>query len=187
MLKYLNPNKIKLISKGVDSVRSRVLNLKEQFPNLTKDLIFDTIINKFKHYHNVNDIEYKEIEDESNITNDIVNRIYKQTSSWEWLYGESPEFTNSLIHKFSWGLVDISIKVEKGKIIKKDIFSDCLITEFIDIIKEKFITEEDKEMSYDREGFDEIMGSLKRLDGIREKREYMRYIEEMEETLVKYI
>ena len=37
LLKYLNPNKAKLISKGVDSVVSRVMNLSEQVPNITHD------------------------------------------------------------------------------------------------------------------------------------------------------
>lgn len=35
--KYLNPNKKKLESKGVDSVVSRVMNLKEINPNITHE------------------------------------------------------------------------------------------------------------------------------------------------------
>jgi lipoate-protein ligase A len=35
--KYLNPNKKKLESKGVDSVVSRVMNLKEVAPTITHD------------------------------------------------------------------------------------------------------------------------------------------------------
>ena len=35
--KYLNPNKKKLESKGVDSVISRVMNLKEACPEITHD------------------------------------------------------------------------------------------------------------------------------------------------------
>jgi len=33
--KYLNPNKKKLQSKGIDSVISRVMNLNETYPNLS--------------------------------------------------------------------------------------------------------------------------------------------------------
>lgn len=36
--KYLSPNKAKLLSKGVDSVVSRVLNLKEVVPHLTHEV-----------------------------------------------------------------------------------------------------------------------------------------------------
>lgn len=35
--KYLNPNKKKLESKGVDSVISRVMNLKEAIPSITHE------------------------------------------------------------------------------------------------------------------------------------------------------
>lgn len=35
--KYLNPNKLKLVSKGVESVVSRVLNLKEKIPDVTHE------------------------------------------------------------------------------------------------------------------------------------------------------
>lgn len=33
LIKYLNPNKAKLLSKGISSVASRVLNLSTQFPS----------------------------------------------------------------------------------------------------------------------------------------------------------
>ena len=35
--KYLNPNKKKLESKGIESVVSRVLNLNDEFPHLNHD------------------------------------------------------------------------------------------------------------------------------------------------------
>ena len=44
MNRYLNPNKLKLISKGVDSVRSRVVNLLQIDPNLSVDSIYNSVI-----------------------------------------------------------------------------------------------------------------------------------------------
>jgi lipoate-protein ligase A len=43
MNRYLNPNKLKLISKGVDSVRSRVINLLEINPELTTQNIYNEV------------------------------------------------------------------------------------------------------------------------------------------------
>ncbi len=43
MNRYLNPNKLKLISKGVDSVKSRVINLIEINPNLTAQYIYNEV------------------------------------------------------------------------------------------------------------------------------------------------
>ena len=33
--------------------------------------------------------------------------IYEGYSKWEWRFGKTPEFKNSLEHKFSWALVDV--------------------------------------------------------------------------------
>lgn len=43
--------------------------------------------------------------------------IYKQAEDWNWRFGETPNFSNSFEHKFSWALVDIQFNVEKGKIV----------------------------------------------------------------------
>lgn len=47
LAKYLNPNKKKLESKGVDSVLSRVLNLKELVPDITHESFCDSLENAF--------------------------------------------------------------------------------------------------------------------------------------------
>jgi lipoate-protein ligase A len=44
MNRYLNPNKLKLISKGVDSVKSRVVNLLDLNPTLSVQSIYDEVI-----------------------------------------------------------------------------------------------------------------------------------------------
>lgn len=43
MSKYLTPNKLKLQSKGIESVRARVCNLNDEFPNLSKESIFRSV------------------------------------------------------------------------------------------------------------------------------------------------
>jgi len=56
--KYLNPNKKKLMSKGVDSVISRVLNLKELNAEIDHEkfsqALTDAFIQKWEGYGNVN-------------------------------------------------------------------------------------------------------------------------------------
>jgi lipoate---protein ligase len=42
--------------------------------------------------------------------------IYKGYSEWEWRFGKTPQFSNSLEHKFTWALVDVQFNVESGKI-----------------------------------------------------------------------
>jgi lipoate-protein ligase A len=45
--KYLSPNKLKLMSKGVDSVISRVMNLKDIIPDITHEKFCDAMSNAF--------------------------------------------------------------------------------------------------------------------------------------------
>lgn len=46
--KYLNPNKLKLISKGVDSVVSRVMNLSEIVPDITHEQYSESLAAAFR-------------------------------------------------------------------------------------------------------------------------------------------
>jgi len=118
---YLNPNKLKLISKGVDSVKSRVMNLCERYPNLSlnRENIFHAFEKEFVKYFDIQEYDKIFVEDEmsENFKNKIpkIFELYDKYSSWEWLYGECPEFSNSFFHKFDFGLIDLSLIVEKGK------------------------------------------------------------------------
>eukprot|EP00831_Metopus_contortus_P064900 TRINITY_DN58036_c0_g1_i1.p1 TRINITY_DN58036_c0_g1~~TRINITY_DN58036_c0_g1_i1.p1 ORF type:complete len:370 (-),score=45.18 TRINITY_DN58036_c0_g1_i1:38-1147(-) len=134
--KYLSPNVLKLKSKGVESVRARIMNLNEVRPDITHEIFCDAMCTAFKKKHsgspvleldlNESDLrQIKEIED-----------IYKETSTWEWRFGETPEFTHTMEHKFDWGLIELCFKVEKGHITQAKIFSDCMYPDFIDYLNE---------------------------------------------------
>lgn len=49
--KYLNPNKKKLESKGIDSVKSRVMNLHDEYPEITHDLYCKELEKEFGLYY----------------------------------------------------------------------------------------------------------------------------------------
>lgn len=120
MNNYLNPNKLKLISKGIDSVKSRVVNLCDIYPNLglTKEKIFEAFEKEFMKYLNVDNVDKINVQDENSVEfkerNPKVFDMYAKYSSWDWLFGECPEFSNSLFHKFEFGLIDLSLIIEKG-------------------------------------------------------------------------
>ena len=75
--------------------------------------------------------------------------IYEASSKWDWRFGHTPDFSNSLEHKFDWALVDVQFNVEKGKIVKGQVFSDCLVPVFIDALNEELAT---GTISYDVNG-----------------------------------
>ena len=75
--------------------------------------------------------------------------IYEASDKWDWRFGKTPNFKNSIEHKFAWALVDIQFDVEKGKIVNGQIFSDCLVPTFIDALNEEIAT---GTVSYDVNG-----------------------------------
>ena len=51
--------------------------------------------------------------------------------SWDWIYGNTPNFTNNLEKRFDWGILDIYFEVKEGMIVSGKVYSDCLYVEFI--------------------------------------------------------
>ena len=107
--KALKVSKDKIESKGVKSVRSRVTNIKEHL----KD---DITVEDFKQlllehmFRNDKDIkEYKLTEEDYANINKLMEERY---STWEWNFGESPEFNINKSNRFPAGKVEVKIHVE---------------------------------------------------------------------------
>lgn len=91
---YLNPSKPKLKSKGVDSVVKRVMNLNEINSDLKHGILCREIEKEFtKHYKDSfvqrEVLNYKTLEKIK-----IINNLYTELKSDDWLYSKTPEFTN---------------------------------------------------------------------------------------------
>jgi len=151
--RYLSPNKAKLQSKGVDSVVSRVLNIKERVPDVSHEMFSQSLAGAFR--QKWNNMRPKErmlrVSDLHKI--DKLMEIYEGYKRWDWRFGETPHFTNSIEKKFDWALVDLEFNVEKGLITKGKVFSDCLIPTFIDELNEQLAT---GEISYDVKGIEQL-------------------------------
>ena len=116
---YLQVDPEKLKGKGVDSVRSRVVNLKEYCPDITADLLAGSLRTAFS---DVYGLQAEELED-SFFSGEAPEEIQKDTelfSSPEWLYGRNLPFTHRLSERFEWGGVEILLQVNRG------IIEDCI-------------------------------------------------------------
>lgn len=178
---YLNVNKLKLISKGVDSVRSRVVNLKELYSYLTIDVMFDSLKKNFIEYYknssNKNEIQVvsnlmpdihnknNEINEDDIVKKDMLEKEFNMLTSWDWLYGNTPEFSNSLEHKFVWGLIDLSLNVINGRLTNAQIFSDTLDEHFIESIRDALneIDYSNVNYNYDNEGIERLINDVEKI------------------------
>jgi lipoate-protein ligase A len=62
-----------------------------------------------------------------------------RNSSWEWRFGETPDFDIYLKNRFSWGGIELYFKLDEGIISKAEIYSDALCEEIITALPELFI------------------------------------------------
>ncbi|MDC7125009.1 MAG: lipoate--protein ligase [Spirochaetales bacterium] len=132
---YLNPDKRKLESKGIKSVRSRVANLIEFNPDITAEKLSEAIRNSFFDKLGAGSEDYYDVDMLEN--NLLFNSSYKLLSSDKWLYEKSPDFSHCFDSRFSWGGIEINIEVERARISDVKIFTDSLYPEMISQIEQQ--------------------------------------------------
>lgn len=128
--KYLKVSESKFKSKGIDSVKARVINLKEINPLLTIEDLKTSLVKSFCEVYSVNPEEY--VVDENT---EEIKELYEKYSSWNWIYGESPEFDIEYEDRFSFGNVQLCLKINNGIITQCKVFTDALDTTFPTIIE----------------------------------------------------
>ena len=122
MEKCLNPSKMKLASKAVDSVRSRVVNLKELRSDITCSLMSDAIEKAFPMVYNLG---LKHIMQDTFDQKDIEEKR-RFFASYEWIYGRNADFPVSFQRRFSWGEISVSIEITGGLVSDAKVFTDAL-------------------------------------------------------------
>jgi len=121
----LNPNKAKLLSKGVASVQARVLNLAEVRADITHASVCSALTDAFlKEYDTACEIEDLNFDQLKEIPS--LKEKYNSFQDWDWRFGETPDFNHELEHRFPWGTMDVFIDSKAGVITDCKVFSDCL-------------------------------------------------------------
>lgn len=130
MLKYLQVSKEKIDSKGIESVKSRVINLKELNPDISIDQMKKKLEESFVNLYQVDPIQ----ETISPHQNEEIEKLQKKYSSWDWRYGKAPDFDITYEKKFDWGEIQLGLSLKKGKIIDSKIYSDAMNADLIENI-----------------------------------------------------
>lgn len=130
MPRYLNPDPEKLKAKGVDSVRSRVTNLKVFQPGLTVGQVADALVRACER-------EYNSIASPiDSVDTQRVAEWTKHFSDPKWTLGVQSNFDISWAHRFSWGDITLELDVHEGVIQDVRIYSDAMDTQWIETIKD---------------------------------------------------
>ena len=120
--RYLSPSKAKLASKGVASVRSRVINLKEACPTLTLSCLSSALKDAFSAVYGQSAAELQLSDEELA----AVSTLQRRNADVQWLYGQQIPLTLSCEDRFSWGGVELHLAVCRGRVEAVKLYSDAM-------------------------------------------------------------
>lgn len=135
MSRYLNVSKEKLASKGVASVKSRVLNLVEVCPQLNAEILKAALTKAFAEVYGGLPVAMPL----EAVDKDAWEALVARYSDWDWNYGRQFQFDRSMGNRFSWGRVDIELAIDSGHVRDAQVYSDALVPDFIDALAPKLI------------------------------------------------
>ncbi len=138
----LTPNRKKIESKAVKSVRSHVTNIsshmRQHENNETEESSMSAeqfMLLLYDYYlENYPDAASYELTDADKAA--IRKLADEKYSTWEWNYGASPAFAVATSRKFVFGLVDVRLNVSRGRIKDMRIFGDYFGVRSISEIEE---------------------------------------------------
>ena len=128
--RYLNVSHAKLQSKGVDSVRSRVINLKELAPAMTIATLQNALIEAFGEVYGGTPVQLSS----GRVDQVHVEHAAEKFASWEWRLGRKLPFTAEYNNRFEWGDLTLQFCVEGGTIKDAIAYSDGMEPDFIKAI-----------------------------------------------------
>lgn len=131
---YLTPDPKKIRSKGIDSVRSRVMNLRQILPGLTVEQAREAITSAFEERFGPYSAFVPTDEEKKKIS------AYRaRHASWEWRMGLSPKFDLAWDERFSWGGVEILLSFENCVIREAHVFSDAMDIQICPVLEEALV------------------------------------------------
>ena len=138
LVDYLSPAKKKLVSKGIESVKSRVANLTEFNEGLDHDTLTATIIKTFlEHYGEEAEVEHLTRDDLSEIPSLAAH--FEELKDWNWRFGRSPDFSHHMNERFDWGEMDVHLETKRGHISEIAVFSDTLHPEMVEYLEQHMV------------------------------------------------
>ncbi|MBR1966160.1 MAG: lipoate--protein ligase [Lentisphaeria bacterium] len=143
LVNSLNVSGIKISGKGIASVRSRVTNIKEHFSqNINVKDFINSISTSLRRQFNVTQ-DYVVPEKIIQEAEKLAQTKYR---TWEWNYGNSPEFNYEKSSKFTGGNVTLQLDIQKGKILNAKFNGDFFSRQDVSLLEK---TLENAEISTD--------------------------------------
>ncbi len=117
----LRPKDIKIESKGIKSVRSRVTNISS---HLKTPMTVEEFLSGLERYllQNIEDIEpYTLTDKDETALQELVSERY---GNWDWNFGHSPSCDIRHTARFECGVVETALRLEGGRVAELKIYGD---------------------------------------------------------------
>ncbi|KAF8645496.1 hypothetical protein AX16_007781 [Volvariella volvacea WC 439] len=106
-----------MITRGVASVKSPVCNLHQYDTSITQETFSQAVVDEFKKEYGIHE-EPCYVEENNAIKNlEYIQKGMKELPSWDWLYGQTPEFDYTVNHLFPWADATVKVKSKHGIIL----------------------------------------------------------------------
>lgn len=129
LAKYLAVSKDKIESKGIASVRSRVVNLAELNPEVTPEKMTEALKTAFAEEYGTPQ-SYPFTQESW----DDIRKIETRNAEWDWVFGESPKFDITIKTRFEWGGIELLLSTKDATIQQAKLYSDAMDADFIETI-----------------------------------------------------
>ncbi len=126
--RYLNVSPLKLQSKGVASVRSRVANLVEFAPSLSTVSLSDALADAFGAVYGLP----VQLLEESSLDAAEIASEQERFASPDWKYGRTRPLEYSREARFAWGTVRLDFSAADGAVTDAALWSDGLDADFLE-------------------------------------------------------
>ncbi|GAA0060172.1 MULTISPECIES: lipoate--protein ligase [Bacillota] len=140
--KCLTPDISKFIGKGIKSIKSRVVNLKELNPFITVSGLRSSLIEAFKEEY-----PYAKLSKHTEIPDEIA--IYEMLKSQEWIFGKREKAQMQRILKVEGKPLSLDIYIDNGIIDNVDVYTDSLDLKKVEKIRANLIGKEYKSLNID--------------------------------------
>ena len=142
LARYLQPDSKKLAAKGVESVRSRVVNLASLNSRVTVETLSIALVEAFSEACGT---PAKPL-DPARLDECNIEQRRARFASHAWIFGHTAPFNHALGDRFAWGNLDIELA---------SIFSDALDAEFIARLSDSL-----EGCRYDKDGIGKCLEAL---------------------------
>ena len=123
----LNVHPLKVKSKGVASVRSRVTNLRKYLPDLAIPELNQALVEAFQEVYGLPaaELQYEDLDQAA------IAEGQARFSAPEWIYGDCRPLAVSREARFDWGILRLDHSREDGHIAEAALWSDGLEGDFL--------------------------------------------------------